>query len=273
MTSTDLSTSCQEILSKRAFICDMDGVVYHGNQLLPGVAEFVAWLQREERPYLFLTNSSERSPRELSAKLERLGLQVGEEHFHTSALATAHFIGQQKPGGSCYAIGDAGLINALYEQGITMNDVDPDYVIIGESRGYSYEKIEKAIRLVLKGARLIGTNPDATGPTEFGLVPACGSLCAPIERATGRQAYFLGKPNPLMMRHALQRLGARREETVIIGDRMDTDIIAGVESVISTVLVLTGVTAADEVDNFPYRPDHILSGVISLAECIGQSAS
>lgn len=272
MMTTDIAASCAAILDKRAFICDMDGVVYHGNRLLPGVAEFVAWLQREHRPYLFLTNSSERSPRELSAKLERLGLQVDEEHFHTSALATAHFIGQQCPGGSCYAIGDAGLINAIYEEGITMNDVDPDYVIIGESRGYSYEKIERAIRLVLKGARLIGTNPDATGPTEFGLVPACGSLCAPIERATGRQAYFLGKPNPLMMRHALERLGVRREETAIIGDRMDTDIIAGVESAISTVLVLTGVTAMDDIDRFPYRPDHVLPGVVSLAEHLAAGA-
>jgi NagD protein len=252
------------ILGKRAFICDMDGVVYHGNQLLPGVPAFVDWLKREALPFLFLTNSSERSPRELSAKMERLGIEVAEAHFHTSALATAAFLGSQRPGGSAYVIGDAGLINALYDAGYSMNDVDPDYVVVGESRSYSYEKIEQAIRLVEKGARLIGTNPDHTGPTEFGIVPACGSLCAPIERATGRQAYYLGKPNPLMMRVALQRLGARREETVIIGDRMDTDILAGIESGIATVLVLTGVTKPEDIERYPYRPDHVLEGISAL---------
>ena len=247
--------------AKAAFICDMDGVIYHGNHLLPGAAEFVGWLKASGKRFLFLTNSSERSPRELRQKLARLGLDVGEEHFYTSALATAAFLSSQQPNCSAYVIGDAGVVNALYDAGVSMNDVSPDYVVIGESRSYSYEKIEKAIRLVLGGAKLIGTNPDLTGPTEHGLVPACGALMAPIELSTGSKAYFIGKPNPLIMRHALKQLGCRREETAIIGDRMDTDIIAGVESEIETVLVLTGVTQPADLPRFAYRPNHILNGI------------
>lgn len=253
-----------QVLAKSAFICDMDGVIYHGNQLLPGVPRFVAWLRETGKPYLFLTNSSERSPRELSQKLARLGVEVEEGRFHTSALATAAFLASQRPRGSAYIIGEPGLANALYEAGFAMNDVDPDYVVVGETRSYSFEKIERAIRLVLKGARLIGTNPDLTGPVENGLVPACGSLCAPIELSTGRKAYYVGKPNPLMMRHALKRLGAKREDTVIIGDRMDTDIIAGIETEIETVLVLSGVTAEIDLDRFPYRPHHVFTGIAEL---------
>lgn len=254
------------ILSKEAFICDMDGVIYHGNRLLPGVPEFVRFLQTSGKRYLFLTNSSERSPKELGQKLGRLGLEVPQEHFYTSALATAAFLSAQAPGCSVYAIGEAGLVHALYEAGITMNDVSPDYVVIGEAKSYTYDTITKAIRLVLGGARLIGTNPDTTGPTEAGLVPACGALVAPVELATGRKAYYLGKPNPLMMRSAMRRLGANREQTVIVGDRMDTDILAGIESDIDTVLVLTGVTARDDIARFPYRPGHVLSGVAELMD-------
>jgi NagD protein len=186
------------------------------------------------------------------------------EHFYTSALATAAFLAAQAPGCSVYAIGEAGLLNALYEAGITMNDVSPDYVVIGEAKSYTYDTITKAIRLVLGGARLIGTNPDTTGPTEGGLVPACGSLVAPVELATGRKAYYLGKPNPLMMRSALRRLGATREQSVIIGDRMDTDILAGIESDIDTVLVLTGVTAREDLPRFPYQPKHVAAGIAAL---------
>ncbi len=255
------ATDCASLHAKTAFICDMDGVIYHGNRLLPGAAEFVAWLQAAGKRYLFLTNSSERSPRELRQKLLRLGLDVGEEHFYTSALATAAFISAQQPGCSAFVIGDAGVVNALYDAGISMNDVNPDYVVIGETRSYSYERIEKAIRLVQAGAKLIGTNPDVTGPTEHGIVPACGALMAPVELATGAKAYFIGKPNPLIMRHALKRLGCRREETAIIGDRMDTDIIAGIESEIETVLVLTGVTQPEDLPRFAYRPHHVLPGV------------
>ena len=251
-------------LAKDAFICDMDGVIYHGNRLLPGVVEFVRHLQEHGKRYLFVTNSSERSPKELAQKLARLGVDVPPAHFYTSALATAAFLAAQSPGCSVYAIGEAGLLNALYEAGITMNDVSPDYVVIGEARGYTYETMTKAIRLVAGGARLIGTNPDTTGPTEAGIVPACGCLTAPVELATGSKAYYLGKPNPLMMRSALKRLGATREQTVIIGDRMDTDIIAGIESEIDTVLVLTGVTAEADISRYPYRPRYVVPGIENL---------
>ena len=252
--------------SKDGFICDMDGVIYHGNQLLPGVREFIDWLHKNNKRFLFLTNSPERSPRELQQKLKRLGLDVAEEHFYTSALATAMFLDSQRPGCSAYVIGEPGLINALYNVGITMNEVNPDYVVLGETHSYAYEKIERAIQLVLGGARLIGTNPDLTGPIEGGIAPATRALISPIELATGRTAYFVGKPNPLMMRHALKILGTSRENTAIIGDRMDTDIIAGIESEIETVLVLSGVTAKESVDLYPYRPHYILSGVGDLAD-------
>jgi NagD protein len=249
----------------KAFIIDMDGVIYHGNRLLLGAAELVAWLRREGKRFLFLTNSSERSPAELSQKLARLGIEVEAEHFYTSALATAGFLSSQKPGGSAYVIGEPGLTNALYDSGYSMNNVNPDYVVFGESRGYGLEAIERAVKLVLGGARLVGTNPDLNGPSETGIVPACGALIAPIELATGRKAYFVGKPNPLMMRHALRRLGATREETAIIGDRMDTDIIAGIEADIETILVLSGVTTREEIGQFSYSPRHVLEGVFEIS--------
>ena len=249
------------ILEKEGFICDMDGVLYHGNHLLPGALEFIEWLKAKHKKYLFLTNSSERSPRELSQKLKRLGLDVDESHFYTSALATASFLSQQKPGGSAFVIGEAGLIQALYQAGLTMNNVDPDYVVIGETRTYSFEKIEEAVRLINNGAVLIGTNPDLTGPTEFGIVPATGSLVKPIELATGRTAYFLGKPNPLMMRHAMKMLATHREQTVIIGDRMDTDIIAGIETECETILVLSGVTQREDIRKYGYKPTLVLNGI------------
>ena len=247
--------------SKQGFICDMDGVIYHGNRLLPGVKEFVQWLYAEEKNFLFLTNSSERSPKELQQKLARMGLDVDESHFYTSALATAKFISNQCPGGSAYVIGGAGLIMALHDAGITMNDVDPDYVIIGEGSTYNYENLTKAVQLVLKGAMLIGTNSDITGPVEQGIAPACGAMIKPVEMATGKSAYFIGKPNPLMMRTGLRILGVHSADAVMIGDRMDTDMVAGIETGLDTVLVLSGVTTKEEVNNFPYRPRLILDGV------------
>lgn len=250
-----------EIQNKQAFICDMDGVIYHGDRLLPGVPEFVDWLKREGKKFLFLTNSSERAPRELHEKLARLGLDVAKEHFYTSALATAAFIAGQAPESTAYVIGESGLINALYDAGISMNDINPDYVVVGEARSYTYENILRAVKFIQNGAKLIGTNPDLTGPTEQGLVPATGALISPIEQATHNQAYFVGKPNPLMMRTALKKLGCRREDTVIIGDRMDTDIVAGVESEIFTALVLSGCTKREDLSSFAYRPDCILEGV------------
>ena len=251
---------------KKGFICDMDGVIYRGNQLLPGVKEFVDWMEREGKQFLFLTNSSERSPKELKQKLGRMGLVVGEEHFYTSALATAHFLSRQAPGCTAYVIGAAGLINALYECGIIMNDVDPDYVIVGETATYNFNMISKAVRLVMNGARLIATNSDLTGPVEEGIAPACRALVSPVELATGKKAYFMGKPNPLMMRTGLKMLGVHSVEAAMVGDRMDTDVIAGMESGLDTVLVLSGCTTREEVDDYPYRPTYILGGVGEIAE-------
>lgn len=251
----------EDLRAKKGFLCDMDGVIYHGNQLLPGVKNFVEWLQRENKSFLFLTNSSERSPRELAQKLSRMGMDVDESHFYTSALATAKFVASQAPRCTAYVIGAPGLFNALYEAGITMNDVNPDYVIVGETSNYNYESILRAVHFVQNGARLIGTNTDMTGPSERGIIPACRALIAPIELATGRSAYFVGKPNPLMMRTGLKMLGCHSAEAAMIGDRMDTDIVAGVETGLDTVLVLSGVTNREMLSSFPYQPHYVLSGV------------
>ena len=247
---------------KKGFICDMDGVIYHGNKILPGVTEFIEWLQKEGKQYLFLTNNSGLTPKELQNKLARMGLNVPETCFYTSALATARFISEQSPGCSVYALGEAGLLNALYDAGITMNDVNPDYVVIGEGKAYSLDTLTRAVNLVMKGAKLIGANYDSNGPMENGIVPACRALVAPIEIATGKQAYFCGKPNPLMKRSGLKMLGCHSGEAVMIGDRMDTDIISGLESGMDTVLVLSGVTTREEAENaFAYKPTMILNGV------------
>ena len=254
----------KEVLDKSGFICDMDGVIYHGNKILDGVADFVNWMIDNNKKFVFLTNSPERTPHELSMKLARMGLDVSADHFYTSAMATAEFLNSQNPGCTAYVIGEAGLTKALYDQHIYMNDVNPDYVVVGETRTYNFEKIEKAIELVNKGAKLIGANPDITGPTERGVMPATGALISPIEIATGKKAYFVGKPNPLMLRHGLKKLGCHSDEIAFIGDRMDTDIIAGIECNVDTVLVLSGVTAKEDIDKFPYRPKYILNGVGDL---------
>ena len=246
---------------KKGFICDMDGVIYHGNRILPGVAEFIDWLHREKKEFLFLTNNSGSTPRELQQKLARMGLDVPEKHFYTSALATAAFLKEQSPGCSVYAIGEAGLLNALYDAGITMNDVNPDYVVMGEGKAYSLDTLTKATNLVMKGAKLIGANSDLSGPIENGIAPACRALVAPIEMATGTQAYFCGKPNPLMMRTGLRLLGCHSSEAVMVGDRMDTDIISGMESGMSTILVLSGVSSRETLRTFAYRPTMVLDGV------------
>ena len=246
---------------KKGFICDMDGVIYHGNIVLPGVKEFIDWLNRENKQYLFLTNNSSLTPRELQQKLARLGLDVSEEHFYTSALATAAFLKEQAPGCSVYTIGEAGLTHALYEVGCTMNEVNPDYVVVGEAKSYSLETLTKATNLVMAGAKLIGANSDVSGPIEHGIMPACRALVSPIEMATGVQAYFCGKPNPLMMRTGLKLLGCHSAEAVMIGDRMDTDIISGLETGMSTVLVLSGVSTRETLKTYAYRPTVVLDGV------------
>lgn len=254
----------KEILEKQGFILDMDGVIYHGNKILDGVREFVNWMMDNDKKFVFLTNSPERTPHELSMKLERMGLSVSADHFYTSAMATAEFLATQSPGCTAYVIGEGALSKALYDHKIYMNDVNPEYVVVGETRTYSFEKIEKAVSLVNKGAKLIGTNPDTTGVTESGIFPATGALVAPIEIATGKKAYFVGKPNPLMLRHGLRKIGLHSQDIAFIGDRMDTDIIAGIESNVDTVLVLSGVTALEDIDKFPYRPKYIANGVGDL---------
>ncbi len=251
----------EELRNKKGFICDMDGVIYHGNQLVPGAKEFVEWLYRENKQFLFLTNASSRSPKELQKKLQRMGLDISEDHFYTSALATAKFLQKQAPGCSAYVIGDHGLFNALYDCGITINEVDPDYVVVGETAGYCFEHISRAMNLVNKGAKLIATNSDMTGPVEGGFAPACRALVAPIEATTGKSAYYVGKPNPLMMRTGLGILGVHSKEAVMIGDRMDTDIIAGIETGLDTALVLTGVSTMETLNEYPYRPRLVLNSI------------
>ncbi|KAI8850110.1 HAD-superfamily hydrolase, subfamily IIA [Chytridium lagenaria] len=217
----------EKIRNKNAFISDMDGGIYHGNILLPGVKEFVAWLKKENKKFLFLTNNSAPTPKELSEKLKRLGLDIPEKHFFTSAMSTAKFLQSQKPnGGTCYVIGEPGLTYALYEAGFTMSSENPDYVVIGEGNSHNFEKITKACNLVSKGAKLISTNPDSNGPSENGIIPATGAFVAAIELATGKKAFTCGKPTSLMMRYAQAMIGSHKAETCIIGDRMDTDILA-----------------------------------------------
>ena len=256
----------EAIRNKQGYLCDMDGVIYHGNNLLDGVPKFVKWLEDNKKRYLFLTNASNRTPLELKQKLARMGMDVDISNFYTSALATAQFLHNQAPGCSAYIIGDPGLFNALYDVGISMNDVNPDYVVVGETRSYNYEKITHAIELVRKGARLVGTNSDMTGPSETGIIPACRALIAPIELASERSAYFIGKPNALMMRTGLKMLDVHSSEAAMIGDRMDTDIVAGIETGIDTVLVLTGVTSREQLKTFPYLPKYILNNVGEISE-------
>src|SRR3954468_2899319 len=251
----------------------MDGVLVHEEHALPGAAEFLQALTDKQRPFLVLTNNSIFTPRDLAARLSRSGLIVPEAAIWTSALATATFLHDQLPGGSAYVIGEAGLTTALHEVGYTLTDTGPDYVVLGETRTYSFEAITKAIRLIMGGARFIATNPDPSGPSAAGLLPAIGSVAALISTATGRQPYFIGKPNPLMMRSALNRLEAHSETTVMIGDRMDTDIISGLEAGLRTVLVTTGSTRPEQVETFPYRPTRVVDSIADLvAEVDGGSA-
>jgi len=244
-----------------SYVVDMDGVIYHGHRLIPGALDFVARLRAGGHRFMFLTNNSQWTPRDLRHRLAVIGIEVEETAFHTAALATAEFLQQQKPGGTAYVIGGAGLTNALYGVGYTLTERDPDYVVVGDTRSYDYEKIERAVRLILGGARFIATNLDVTGPSEEGLQPACGALVAPIERATGRKPYFIGKPNPLMMRTALRKLGAHSAEAFMVGDRMDTDILAGTEAGMRTILVLSGVSTHETIEAFPFRPTYVYEDV------------
>jgi NagD protein len=249
-----------------SWLMDMDGVLVHEAAPLPGAGRFLARLRELGLPYMLLTNNSIFSRRDLAARLRRSGIDVAEEAIWTSALATARFLEDQRPGGTAFVVGESGLTTAIYEAGYTLSDSDPDYVVLGETRTYSFERITQAIRLVADGARFIATNPDPTGPSAEGPLPATGSVAALVTRATGVEPYFVGKPNPLMMRSALNALDAHSESTAMIGDRMDTDIVAGLEAGMETILVLTGVTSAAETDQFPYRPSRIVDSVAVLAE-------
>jgi NagD protein len=246
----------------------MDGVLVHEDQALPGAAEFLQRLVDRQRRFLVLTNNSIYTPRDLAARLVRSGLRVPEAAIWTSALATAVFLSDQLPHGSAYVIGEAGLTTALHEVGYTLTDTDPDFVVLGETRTYSFEAITKAIRLIEAGARFIATNPDVTGPSAEGPLPATGSVAALISRATGKQPYFIGKPNPMMFRSALNRIEAHSENTAMVGDRMDTDVVAGIEAGLETILVLTGSTRPEHLDRFPYRPSKVLNSIQDVLELV-----
>jgi NagD protein len=250
------------------WLTDMDGVLVHENEALPGAVDFLRRLVDRERRFLVLTNNSIFTPRDLAARLTRSGLIVPEESIWTSALATASFLDDQLPGGSAYVIGEAGLTTALHETGYTLTDTDPDYVVLGETRTYSFEAITTAIRLIERGARFIATNPDATGPSAEGPLPATGSVAALITRATGAEPYFVGKPNPMMFRSAMNRIEAHSETTTMIGDRMDTDVVAGIEAGLETFLVLTGSTRAEDVNRYPYRPSRVLPSIADVIDLI-----
>jgi NagD protein len=249
-----------------SWLMDMDGVLVHEESAVPGAQEFLNRLRELGKPFLVLTNNSIYTRRDLAARLRASGLDVPEESIWTSALATSDFLGDQRPGGSAFVIGEAGLTTALYQAGYTMTDRDPDYVVLGETRTYSFERITRAIRLVGQGARFIATNPDPTGPTPDGPLPATGAVAALISRATGVDPYYVGKPNPLMMRSALNAIEAHSESTAMIGDRMDTDIVAGLEAGLVSILVLTGVTSRADVERYPYTPSRIVDSVADLVD-------
>jgi len=246
------------------WLTDMDGVLVHEEDPIPGASEFLDALKNSGREYLVLTNNSIFTPRDLRARLLRSGIDVPENRIWTSALATADFLADQRPGGTAYVVGEAGLTTALHDVGYVMTDRDPDYVVLGETRTYSFEGITKAVRLIEAGARFIATNPDPSGPSPAGTLPATGSVAALISTATGRSPYYVGKPNPLMMRSALNRLEAHSETTVMIGDRMDTDVVGGIEAGLRTVLVLTGSTRPEQVEHFPYRPTRVVDSIADV---------
>nr|WP_312856529.1 HAD-IIA family hydrolase [Phytoactinopolyspora halotolerans] len=248
------------------WLTDMDGVLVHEEQAIPGASEFLQRLIERERRFLVLTNNSIFTPRDLAARLAATGLEIPEESIWTSALATAQFLADQQPRGSAYVIGEAGLTTALHEIGYVMTDAKPDYVVLGETRTYSFEAITKAIRLINGGARFICTNPDATGPSQEGPLPATGAVAALISRATKLDPYYVGKPNPMMFRSALNRIEAHSETTAMVGDRMDTDIVAGMEAGLTTWLVLTGSTRREEIERYPYRPNHVVDSVADLID-------
>jgi NagD protein len=253
-----------KIPAPKNYLIDMDGVLIRGKTLIPGADEFIQRLHDRGSKFLLLTNNSKRTPRDLAFNLKDVGLPIEAHDIFTSALATARFLHAQKPGGTAYVIGESGLTSALHDIDYIITERDPDFVVVGETGGYNFDQVTRAVRLILNGARFICTNPDANGPGEGGIVPASGALAALIETATGVKAFFVGKPNPFMMRSALNYLDVHSEETMMIGDRMDTDIIAGVQSGMDTILVLSGVTPLEDVERYPYIPTHIVASVADI---------
>ena len=247
-----------------SWLMDMDGVLVREHTVVPGADRFIARLGELDLPFLVLTNNSMYTPRDLAARLLTIGLDVPEGRIWTSAMATARFLEDQRPAGSAFVVGETGLTTALHASGYTLTDRDPDYVVLGETRTYSFEQISRAIRLVASGARFIATNPDPVGPTPEGPLPATGSVAALVSRATGVDPYFVGKPNPLMMRSALNAIDAHSESSAMVGDRMDTDIVSGLEAGMHTVLVLTGITSRADAERFPYRPSRIVDSIADL---------
>ncbi|MFA7406321.1 MAG: HAD-IIA family hydrolase [Anaerolineaceae bacterium] len=247
------------------FLIDMDGVLVQGKTIIPGADVFIQKLIQQKRKFLLLTNNPIYTPRDLAHRLQDAGLQIHEKQIFTSALATAAFLHLQRPNGTAYVLGESGLTQAIHEIGYIITDINPEYVVLGETHAYNFEMIKKAIRLInIHGSRFIATNPDPSGPSEGGLVPACGAMAALIEKASGIAPFFVGKPNPLMMRTALNYLNVHSENTIMVGDRMDTDIVAGVTSGMETILVLSGVTEKGEIEKYPYRPTHIKQSVADI---------
>ncbi|XRG83077.1 HAD-IIA family hydrolase [Salinisphaera sp. SPP-AMP-43] len=255
------------------WLTDMDGVLVHENKALPGAADLIDRWRANDTRFLVLTNNSIYTPRDLSARLSRSGIEVPEDQIWTSALATAAFLADQAPKGSAFIIGEAGLTTAMHEAGFVMTDANPDFVVLGETRTYSFEAITKAIRLINDGARFIATNPDVTGPSAEGVLPATGAVAALITAATKREPYYVGKPNPMMFRSAMNKLGAHSERTGMIGDRMDTDVVAGIEAGLHTILVLSGIASRDDIDHYPFRPAEIFDSVKDLFESDGSKSS
>jgi NagD protein len=249
-----------------AWLTDMDGVLVHEGVPVPGATDFINKLRLSGKPFLVLTNNSIYTPRDLHARLIRMGFDLPEGAIWTAALATAKFLSDQRPNGTAYVIGEAGLTTALHSAGYIMTDFDPDYVVLGETRNYNFETVTRAVRLINRGARFICTNPDVTGPSNEGILPAAGSVAAMITKATGVEPYFVGKPNPMMMRSALNKIGAHSETTAMIGDRMDTDVLCGLEAGLHTILVLTGIATKSDVERFPYRPSRVIAGVADLID-------
>jgi len=246
-------------------LIDMDGVIYKSSQLIPGADLFINSLRERGVPFLFLTNNSQRTRRDIAAKLAKMGVHVGPEHVFTCAMATARFLASQKPNGTAYVLGETGLTTALHQNGFAIVDKDPDYVVVGEGRTYTFEMLEHATNLVLGGAKLIATNMDPSCPTSTGTRPGCGAVVALLEQATGRKAFSVGKPSPIMMRAARKELGLDAAHTFMIGDTMSTDILGGVELGYHTILVLSGGTKRDDLDSFSYQPDTVVESVADLS--------